>query len=169
MRLALVTILNIRMDNCLVLIGLLCSSFVAINRGTNKRFPFDPLGDQRFEGVRTGNLLTTRTLGFWRFREWIGGSRAYCILKWYILREHAHKYIIITTAAHFLDGIGKYRKIIYSMFFMIFIPLPCQFWSENQCWFLKIMPKHGGDAFSKSSAQNNIKEITSWPTKTRIY
>lgn len=84
MRLALVTILNIRMDDCLVLIGLLCSSFVAINRATNKRFPFNPLGDERFEGVKTGNLLVTRTLGFWRFREWIGGSRAYCILKWYI-------------------------------------------------------------------------------------
>ena len=165
MRLALVTILNIRMDNCLVLIGLLCSSFVAINRGTNRRFPFDPLGDQRFEGVRTGNLLTTRTLGFWRFREWIGGSRAYCILKWSILREHAHKYNHYNCSSFS----GWDRKMIYSMFFMIFIPLPCQFWSENQCWFLKIMPKHGGDAFSKSSAQNNIKEITSWPTKTRIY
>lgn len=64
LRLALITILNCRMDECLVLIGLLCSSFVAINRGTNKRYPFSPLGDESYEGVRTGNMLTTRNLGF---------------------------------------------------------------------------------------------------------
>ena len=62
-RLALVAILNCRMDGSLVLIGLLCSSFVAINRGTNRRFPFNPLGDTGVEGVRIGNLLTTRRLG----------------------------------------------------------------------------------------------------------
>ncbi len=51
------------MDESLVVIGLLCSSFVAINRGTNRRFPFAPLGDERVAGVREGNCLTSRLLG----------------------------------------------------------------------------------------------------------
>lgn len=59
--LALVTILNCRMDGALVLIGLLCSSFVAINRATNRRFPFSPLGDVQVRSVREGNSLTSRT------------------------------------------------------------------------------------------------------------
>lgn len=59
--LALVTVLNIKMDQSLVVIGLLCSSFVAINRGTNRRFPFAPLGDERMSGVQEGNCLTSRT------------------------------------------------------------------------------------------------------------
>ena len=63
LRLALVAILNLRMDGAMVLIGLLCSSFVSINRATNRRFPFDPLGNLLVEGVRVGNLLTTRWLG----------------------------------------------------------------------------------------------------------
>lgn len=50
------------MDSGLVLIGLLCSSFVAINKATNRRFEFDALGDQRVAGVRVGNALTSRML-----------------------------------------------------------------------------------------------------------
>ena len=138
MRLALVTILNIRMDNCLVLIGLLCSSFVAINRGTNKRYPFSPLGDERFRGVQTGNLLVTRTLGFGNFREWIGGSRAYCILKWYQWVKRVEKYV--SNAAHFLGGIGKSY-----LFLLMFISLLWRVSNWKPMLILKIMPKHGGN------------------------
>lgn len=66
LRLALLTILNCQMDNCLVLVGLLCSSFVSINRGTNRRFPFAPLGNEQAPSVRTGNMLTSRQLDFLR-------------------------------------------------------------------------------------------------------
>ena len=55
--------LNCRMDNFVCLMGLLCSSFVSINRATNKRYPFDPLGDQRFPSVQIGNALAARMLG----------------------------------------------------------------------------------------------------------
>lgn len=63
LRLALVTILNGKMDGFLCLIGLLCSSFVAINRATNRRFPFQPLGNESIPSVRQGNELTSRSLG----------------------------------------------------------------------------------------------------------
>ena len=72
LRLALATILNCRMDASFVLIGLLCSSFVAINRGTNKRFPFNPLGDTKGIGVQIGNGLTSRFLGCLGGCSWKG-------------------------------------------------------------------------------------------------
>lgn len=63
LRLALATILNAKSDNCLLLLAMVCTSFVSINRGTNKRYPYCPLGDERFQSVRDGNLLASRFLG----------------------------------------------------------------------------------------------------------
>ena len=54
-------ILNCKMDDFLLVAGLLCRSFVAINKGTNKREPFAPLGDESAPSVLEGNLLCTRT------------------------------------------------------------------------------------------------------------
>ena len=59
LRLALVTLLNCKMDHHFVVIGLL--SFVAINRGTNRRQPYDPLGNTAYPSVQEGNLLCSRT------------------------------------------------------------------------------------------------------------
>lgn len=70
LRLALVSLLNCKMDNFVCLIGLLCSSFVAINRATNRRFPFCALGDVRQPSVQVGNALTSRFLGFKGFDHW---------------------------------------------------------------------------------------------------
>lgn len=62
-RLALVVLLNAKLDSHVCLIGLLCSSFVAINRGTNKRYPHAPLGDESCKSVQVGNCLCSRILG----------------------------------------------------------------------------------------------------------
>ena len=64
LRLALATLLNARFGNFVVLIGLLCSSFVSINSGSHRRAPFDPLGDLERHHVVTGNQLCSRTLRF---------------------------------------------------------------------------------------------------------
>lgn len=43
MRLALTSVLNCKMDNFVCLLGLVCSTFVSINRATNRRFPFEEI------------------------------------------------------------------------------------------------------------------------------
>ena len=61
--LALLTILNMKFDASFCVIGLLCSSFVAINQATHCRAPWFPLGDTGKPHVALGNLLASRTLG----------------------------------------------------------------------------------------------------------
>ena len=63
MRLALATILSGKQDNCLVVAGTVCSTFVRINAGTHGRSMIDPLGRQELPSVRNGNLLVSRLLG----------------------------------------------------------------------------------------------------------
>ncbi|CAK9008773.1 unnamed protein product [Durusdinium trenchii] len=58
--LALTCILNGKTDNFLCLVGMVCSSFVTINKGTNKRYPYDALGDHAVSSVSQGNQLATR-------------------------------------------------------------------------------------------------------------
>lgn len=63
------------MDGFFLVAGLLCRSFVAINKGTNKREPFAPLGNESAPSVREGNLLCTRTWVFQKKRRlYIYGS-----------------------------------------------------------------------------------------------
>ena len=64
--LALTAILNMKFDNSFCVIGLLCSSFVAINAGTHLRSLINPLGDESRSHVRLGNCLASRTLA-WRY------------------------------------------------------------------------------------------------------
>ena len=71
--LALLSVLNMKFDSSLCLIGLLCSSFVSINAATHGRTMFAPLGDESRPHVRLGNLLATRTLGF-KFRIYFSKS-----------------------------------------------------------------------------------------------
>ncbi|CAL1159177.1 unnamed protein product [Cladocopium goreaui] len=59
--LALLTVLNCRMDSFLVVIGLICSSFVTISQGTHCRAPFFPLGREGVKMVFEGNQLASRT------------------------------------------------------------------------------------------------------------
>lgn len=63
MRLALATILSGKQDNCLVVAGTVCSTFVRINAGTHGRSIINPLGRQELPSVNTGNLLVSRLLG----------------------------------------------------------------------------------------------------------
>ena len=61
--LALLSILNCKMDDFTVLIALLCSSFVTVSAGTHQRTPWFPLGQCTVPFVKLGNLLATRSLG----------------------------------------------------------------------------------------------------------
>lgn len=60
-RLALVTFMNMRPYRCLVMVGIVCSSFVGIAAGTHRRCPTGPLGDTSVKGVAAGNLFMSRT------------------------------------------------------------------------------------------------------------
>lgn len=63
LRLVLLTLLNCRWDHFMVVIGLVCSSFVTVSAGTHKRSPWSPFGDLDSLFVETGNLLASRLLG----------------------------------------------------------------------------------------------------------
>lgn len=76
-RLALLTVLNCRMDQFMAVFGLVCSSFVTISQGTHWRSPFYPCGREEVKMVADGNQLASRTfslsivncwncLGFWQ-------------------------------------------------------------------------------------------------------
>ena len=60
--LALLSILNMKFDSSLCVIGLLCSSFVAINAATHCRSMSSPLGDDSKPHVKLGNVLAARIL-----------------------------------------------------------------------------------------------------------
>ena len=62
-RLAMTCLLNAKPGDAIVVIGVVCSSFVAVNAGTHKRNPLNPLGDTSIPAVRLGNELVSRSLG----------------------------------------------------------------------------------------------------------
>lgn len=62
LRLALSTVLNGKMGSFVCVIGLICSSFVAISSGTHRRAPWDPFGQTQFSMVQIGNCLAARNL-----------------------------------------------------------------------------------------------------------
>ena len=49
-----------RFDECLYLLAMVCTSFVAINRATNQRYPDSPLGNTLVPSVQIGNILAAR-------------------------------------------------------------------------------------------------------------
>lgn len=64
LRLALTCILNSKMDDALCLLAMVCTSYVSINRGTNKCRPERPLGDEAVPSVSIGNCLGARCLAW---------------------------------------------------------------------------------------------------------
>ena len=60
--LALCAVLNMKSGQCLCVIGLLCSSFVAINAATHGRTLLTPLGREDMPHVQLGNVLAARNL-----------------------------------------------------------------------------------------------------------
>ena len=62
LRLALATCLNMNYSKCVVLIGLVCSSYVAVSSGTHRRYPHSPWGDSSCPFVALGSLLASRIL-----------------------------------------------------------------------------------------------------------
>ena len=61
--LVLLSILNMKFDQSFCVIGLVCSSFVAINAATHQRHPWHPLGNTLRPRVQLGNILASRKLG----------------------------------------------------------------------------------------------------------
>lgn len=62
MRLLICAILKGKKDGLVAIFGIVCSSWVAISRGTTLRTPMTPLGDQRHAFVRAGNEMAGRPL-----------------------------------------------------------------------------------------------------------
>ena len=62
LRLALATCLNMDFSKCIVLIGLVCSSYVAVSSWTHRRYPHAPWGDVDCPFVALGSLLASRIL-----------------------------------------------------------------------------------------------------------
>ena len=60
LRLAMTCLLNAKPGDALCVIGIVCSSFVAVNAATHKRSPLFPLGDTSLPSVALGNLLVSR-------------------------------------------------------------------------------------------------------------
>lgn len=65
LRLALLSVLNAKLDNFFLLAGLVCSSWVTISSGTHYRAPWFPLGFEKYDFVRIGNELTGRSMDFY--------------------------------------------------------------------------------------------------------
>ncbi|CAE7450704.1 unnamed protein product [Symbiodinium pilosum] len=61
MALAMATMLNGRPD-ALVFLGMKCSSFSAVNRGTSGRSIICGLGNMAYKSVQEANLMLSRTL-----------------------------------------------------------------------------------------------------------
>lgn len=80
LRLVILTLLNCKMDNFMVIIALVCSSFVTVSAGTHMRAPWSPLGRAGIPFVDLGNLLASRLLG----KEFLYGSILYflCFRFW---------------------------------------------------------------------------------------
>ena len=57
------SLLNAKPGQSLVVIAVVCSSFVAVNAGTHKRSPLNPLGDTSRPTVALGNELVSRIFG----------------------------------------------------------------------------------------------------------
>ena len=70
LRLVLLAIMNAKFDSFLCLIGLVCSSWVTISKGTHYRAPWFPLGREHIQFVFDGNRMTSRTLGMMTCLLW---------------------------------------------------------------------------------------------------
>ena len=58
--LAIVSILNCSYDDCIVVLGVQCSSWVSMNAGTSQRDWLVPMGYEEHESVRSSNLMVSR-------------------------------------------------------------------------------------------------------------
>lgn len=61
LRLCVGTILRARCGECVVLLGMKCSSWTVVNLGTSKRAPCCPAGDLTQPSVRMANCMAART------------------------------------------------------------------------------------------------------------
>ena len=62
--LAIATILNCSCNEFLVMLGICCSSWVSMNKGTSQRDWLTPMGDPSKPSVRQSNLMVSRCSGF---------------------------------------------------------------------------------------------------------
>ena len=60
-RLAVGTILNGKWGDLLCVLGVVCSTWVAVNKGTSRRSEVLPMGDPSRPSVRESNLMVSRT------------------------------------------------------------------------------------------------------------
>ena len=65
LRLAILAALRGRYGSMLAMLGVCCSSWVAISRGSSHRSFLNPMGYTGYEAVRLANLMAARTEGSW--------------------------------------------------------------------------------------------------------
>ncbi|CAL1144388.1 unnamed protein product [Cladocopium goreaui] len=121
--LALTAILNMKFDNSFCVIGLLCSSFVAINAGTHLRSLINPLGDESRSHVRLGNCLASRVALLLMALQAVGAAwmveQPISSLAWYhprlrrILRTFTKVYVCRWWMGHYKSCTPK-RHICWS-------------------------------------------------------
>jgi hypothetical protein len=63
LRLAIMMILKCKPENFVVMLGVLCSTWVAINRGSSGRSWLCPMGNGASEAAANGNIMVSRQSG----------------------------------------------------------------------------------------------------------
>lgn len=73
MALALATILNCKPGAFVTLLGVVCSSWTAVNQGTSRRHITHPLGSQNYDYVHAANVMVSRVVLLIWLIESLGG------------------------------------------------------------------------------------------------
>lgn len=63
-RLCIATMLRARAGECVILLGMKCSSWTVVNQGTSRRAPCCPSGDTTKASVKMANCMAARKLSF---------------------------------------------------------------------------------------------------------
>ena len=63
-RLCIATMLRARAGECVILLGMKCSSWTVVNQGTSRRAPCCPSGDTTKVSVKMANCMAARKLSF---------------------------------------------------------------------------------------------------------
>lgn len=93
LRLVLLSILNGRLDNFMVQIGLVCSSYVTISKGTHWRSPTNPLGLPGLRFVEDGNEFTSKSFGWTVLVFPLGEAKVWKTVRGKLFKTHSRFFL----------------------------------------------------------------------------
>ena len=70
----------------IAVMGIECSTFVSINKGTSKRDELNPMGDTDVDSVEEANMATSRQAGAVMSVCWFGDTQTLFFLKCSVLK-----------------------------------------------------------------------------------